>query len=141
LAALERLRRIAEAVQGTPDGEWFGPVLTRYVAGAADGVKLDEAIGVAVPLGGVPWWTERRRAEREAAMRELAAAFAGPPWSRAQAVADALRRYRSTGWRHDKARGEPWTSDPRRKLMFAVFAADERPPPTGVRRNHDIITA
>jgi hypothetical protein len=141
LAALERLKRIVEAVRDTPDGEWFDAVLTRYVAGAPAGVRLDEAVGVAVALGGVPWWTEQRRATREAAIRELAATFTGPPWCRAQAVADALRYYQSTGWRHDKARGGPWTSDPRRKLMFEIFAVDERPPPTGVRRIYDIITA
>jgi hypothetical protein len=72
LAALERLRRIVESVRDTDDGKWLDAVLTRYIAGASPGVKLDEAIGVAVPLDGVPWWTERRRAERDAAIRELA---------------------------------------------------------------------
>jgi hypothetical protein len=141
LAAMARLRRVAEAVQDTPDGQWFSAVVERYIEGAPAGVKLDEAFGVAVPLGGVPWWTEQRRAERDDAIRELAATFAGPPRSRAQAVADELRRYQSTGWRHEQARGEPRTNDPRRKLMFAIFSADERPPPTGYRRIYDIIEA
>jgi hypothetical protein len=141
LAALERLRHIAETVQDTADGEWFALALGRYTTGAADGVKLEEVFGLAVSQGGVPWWLARRRAERDRLLRELAGIFTGPAWSRAQAVADALRRYQSTAWRHDKARGGPLTSDPRRKMMFDIFAADERPPPTGVRRIYDIVSA
>jgi hypothetical protein len=141
VAAMERLRRLAEAVQGSgADGQWFATALAHYSENAADGVKLEEALGLAAPLGGTPWWTEQRRAERDDAIRRLAGTFAGPPWSRAQAVADALRRYQSAGWRHDKSRGGAMTNDSRRELMFAIFSADERPPPTGVRRIYDIIS-
>jgi hypothetical protein len=146
LAAAERLRRIATASEaGEPldagDAGWLAAGLNLYLEGAPDGLKLEEALEVAVPLGGVPWWTEQRRAERDAAIRELAATFAGPPWSRAQAVADGLRRYQTAGWRHDRTRGEPWPNDQRRRLMFAIFSADERPPPTGLRRIYDIIAS
>ena len=146
LAAAERLRRVREALAAgqapaATDAGWLAHGLAVYLDGAPAGVKLEAALGLAVPPGGSPWWSERRRAERDRLIGELAATFPGPPWSRAQAAADALRRYRCTGWRHDRARGEPLTSDPRRKLLFAVFCADDRPPPTGTGRVYAIITA
>jgi hypothetical protein len=38
-----------------------------------------------------------------------------------------MRRYVGAGWRLDRACGGPAGGDPRRRLLFAVFAADERP--------------
>jgi hypothetical protein len=38
-----------------------------------------------------------------------------------------MRRYASAGWRLDRARGGPLGGDPGRRLLLAVFAADERP--------------
>jgi hypothetical protein len=138
VASMARLLRIAEAVRGTPDGEWFGKVVGRYAAQAAEGVRIDEVLRLAVPPGGVPWWTERRRAERDARIRELAAGFAGSPTSRALAAAEAMRRYQSAGWRHDKARGGPLTPGARRKTLFAIFCADGDPP-LSMRRVYDIV--
>jgi hypothetical protein len=144
LAAAERMRRIVAAAEaGEPpdaaDLGWLARGLGRYLAGAPAGLRVEEALGLAVLPGGSPWWAEQRRAGRDRLLRELAGTFPGPPWSRAQAVADALRRYRSTPWRHDKMRGGPLTSDQRRKIMFAIFSTDEDPP-TGTRRVYDIIT-
>jgi hypothetical protein len=74
---MERFRRIAETVRDTEDGDGFARVLDRYVAGAAEGVRLDEAFGLAVQPGGTRWWAERRRSARDAAIRALAATFPG----------------------------------------------------------------
>jgi hypothetical protein len=145
LAAAERMRRVRDALGAgelldATDAGWLARGLERYLTGAAAGVKLEDALGVAVPPGGSPWWSERRRAERDAAIRELAVTFPGSTSARALATAEALRRYGSAAWRLDHARGGPLGGDARRKLLFAVFAADEDPP-TGTRRVYDIITA
>jgi hypothetical protein len=58
----------------------------------------------------------------------LDATFPGTASARALAAAEALRWYVGAGWRLDRARDGPVGSDPRRRLPFAVFAADERPP-------------
>jgi hypothetical protein len=110
-----------------------------YLDGASAGVKLD-AFGVAVPPGGSPWWAEQRRAERDAAIRALAATFPGSASAWALATAEALRRYDSVGWRLDRRRGGPRGGDPRRRLLFAIFAADPDPP-TSMRRIYNIIVA
>jgi hypothetical protein len=141
LAAMERLRRIVEAVRDTDDGEWLNAALDRYELRAPSGARFDETLKLAPGPGQQPWWSARRRAERDRLIRELADTYSGPPWSRAQVVADELRRYETTAWRHDKARGGPLTSDLRRKLLFAIFSADDRPPPTGTGRVYAIVTA
>jgi hypothetical protein len=145
LAAVERLRRIAAAAQAgeAPDAtdlEWLGQGLSRYLTGAAAGSKLEDALDLAVPPGGSPWWIEQRRAEPDDAIRRLAATFPGTPSARALATADAIRGYAGVGWRHDRARGGPLTSDARRQLLFAVFKADEDPP-SSMRRVYDILNS
>jgi hypothetical protein len=128
-------------VRDTDDGTWLAEALEVYETTAPTGARFDETLKLAPGPGQQPWWSARRRAERDRLIRELAATYSAPPWSRAQLVADELRRYQSTGWRHDKARGGPVTSDLRRQLLFAVFYADDRPPPTGTGRIYAIITA
>ena len=142
---MERLRRIAErGLTGEPldpvDAEWLAEALEVYETTAPAGARFDETLKLTPGPGQQPWWSARRRAERDRLIRELAATYSAPPWSRAQLVADELRRYQSAAWRHDKARGGPLTSDLRRKLLFAVFQADDRPP-TGTGRIYTIITA
>jgi hypothetical protein len=143
LAAIDRLQRIAAAARaGEPmeaaDAGWLADGLGRYLTGAAVGVRLDDALSLAVPPGGEPWWSAQRRAARDDAIRRLAATFSGPPTSRALAAAEAIRRYGATGWRHDRARGGPLTPDVRRKSLFELFTADEDPP-TSMRRIYDIV--
>jgi hypothetical protein len=139
LEAVERLGRIAAALRGTPDGDWFDAVFGRYVAGAAAGLKFDEAVGLARRPGEEPWWPKLKRAERDDAIRRLATTFPGAPSARALAAAEAIRGYAGVGWRHDRARGAPLTSDARRQLLFTIFKADEDPP-TSMRRIYDILS-
>jgi hypothetical protein len=138
VAALERLRRIAEAVRDTDDGRWLATVLGAYEACAPDGARLDETCRLVPGPGQQPWWSARRRAERDSAIRELAATFTGSASARSLAAAEAIRRYEGAGWRHDRARGGPQTSDARRRLLFAIFSADEDPPKS-MRRVYDIV--
>ena len=140
LAALERLRRIVEAVRGTDDGAWLATVLDVHEANAPAGARFDETIRLAPGPGQQPWWSAQRRAERDAAIKQLADTFLGPPTSRALAAAEEIRRHAGTGWRHDRVRGGPLTSDVRRGLLYAILTIDEAPP-MSMRRVYDIALA
>ena len=65
LAALDRLRRIAEAVRDTDDGTWLAEALEVYETTAPAGARFDETLKLAPGPGRQPWWSARRRAERD----------------------------------------------------------------------------
>jgi hypothetical protein len=138
LAAMTRLRRIAKAMAGTPDGDWLDSALFVYEIRAPKGGRFDEALGLAPGPGQEPWFSAERRAARDAAIRELTATFSGPPTSRAHAAGQAIRHYGSTTWRQDRPHRGPPSPDHRRKLLHAIFSADENPP-MSMRRVHDIV--
>jgi hypothetical protein len=145
LAAVARLRRLvasadageplaAEAVTALAAG------LRTYLDQAPTGVTLEQALGLATPPGGTPWWRAERVAARDAVLRDLAAGFAGPVATRAQALALLPRRYAATGWPHDRRRGEPFPCTPERDRLFRLFCLDPDPP-TSIRRLSDIIAS
>jgi hypothetical protein len=103
-------------------------------------LTLEQALGLATPPGGAPWWRAERAAARDAVLRELAAGFSGPVATRAQALALLLRRYAATGWPHDRRRGEPFPRTPERERLFELFHLDPDPPTT-IRRLSDLIAA
>jgi hypothetical protein len=112
LAAAERLRRVRDALAAgeapdAADAGWLARGLERYLTGTAAGVRLADALGVAAMPGGSPWWSERRRAERDAAIRAFAATFPRSASARALATADVhaadRRSHRGLGFRPARA--------------------------------------
>jgi hypothetical protein len=145
LAAVARLRRlVAAAAAGEPpppeDAAWLAGAVQDYLDRAPDGVTLEQALGLATPPGGTPWWRTECTAARDTVLRELAARLTGTVATRAQALALLVRRYASTGWPHDRRRGAPVPRTLERELLFRLFHLDPDPP-TSIRRLSDIITA
>lgn len=137
LAAVERLRRLAPALaEGDDDARWLADALGRYLAAAAAGVDLDQALGLATPPGGAPWWRAAADAERDRLIRELAAETGGSVNARAGAVQARLKRYGSTAWVRDRVTKQPTAAN---RLLFEIFSHDATPP-TGIRRLTDIIS-
>lgn len=69
-----------------------------------------------------PWQRRaRRRAERDARIRELAIAYYPVTSGRTMAtgIASELRRYASSGWRVERHDAPP--EEPRRRLLFAIL--------------------
>ena len=136
LAAVERLRRLAPVLaEGDDDARWLADALGRYLAAAAAGVDLDQALGLATPPGGSPWWRSATEAQRDAAIRQLAAGIPGSTNAKAVAVQCQLRRYASVAWLRDRLTKSPTAAN---SLLYRIFMLDGSPP-TGIRRLTDII--
>ncbi len=76
LAAVEHLERMLVAMKrGAPiapaDAKRFMAAIVRYIAGAASGLTLDRALGLAPLAGRRSWWTERKYQDRDAIIQEL----------------------------------------------------------------------
>ena len=145
LAAVARLRRVIKAADaGEPlpaeDAAWLSSAVRDYLNQAPAGLMLEQALGLATPPGGTPWWRTELVAARDTVLRELAAGLAGTVATRAQALALLVRRYASTGWPYDRRRGAPVPRTLERELLFKLFHLDPDPP-TSIRRLSDIITA
>ncbi|MGE3777271.1 MAG: hypothetical protein AB7F89_08815 [Pirellulaceae bacterium] len=99
--SIDRIRRLVDVLPSlSRDGEWLADALRRYIDEAADGITLDEVLGVATPRGGRPWWKAealRRRDESIARLRNLVPANGFR--SEALAIRAAAIRYRRTRYR------------------------------------------
>lgn len=110
-ASIDRLRSVREScLAGKPlEGElalWLAQSLDSYLTRQA--TSIDEALGLALPKGGLPWWREEAMRVRDAALREYALRYHGhlAISARARAVAQAAQRYAASTWRHDRMRPE-----------------------------------
>jgi hypothetical protein len=128
LAALERLRRIAEAVRDTDDGQWFAGRLKHYQDNAHAGSRLDEVLSLVSAPGQPPWHRVERLKERDRLVRELADTRAGNTHARAVWLQGVLRRYQSTSWNRDRVTGKPNVAN---RPLFDIFSLDGDPP-TGI---------
>ena len=96
LATITRLRRlvIRLAADKDEDAAWLGDAIEMWLGG----VQWEGALGL-----GPHWRTELARARRNRAIAELLQYF--PAMSirqRAKAIAQAVRRYETTGWKRDR---------------------------------------
>ncbi|MFI5020751.1 MAG: hypothetical protein ACHQRJ_03720 [Alphaproteobacteria bacterium] len=70
---------IVAAKRGSPimplDAKHFIAAAERYIAGAAAGMTLDRALGLAPAGGQRPWWCYERYQRRDDALRELGRKF------------------------------------------------------------------
>jgi hypothetical protein len=122
---LDQLRRATEPGDLPPDVAAQALVdFSRYVRGEG-AITLEQAFGVCVPSGGVPWFTRLGRDRQREALRALGEML--QPFGTASEKADAVRlkihRYRSTWHRRDQYCDAPLSADPVDRLLFAAFRA------------------
>lgn len=131
-----RLRAIADTLEaGDPLpatlAQWLAGAVRQYLHGAADGVTLDQCLGVATAQNHRPWWITERLHERDDLLRALHCQHFGelPPEQAAREIATAARGYLTGRWRHDQ--GKPaadvlpaMEGTPRALLFRAAQAAD-----------------
>ena len=123
--SVDRLRRLTELAPSLgKDGEWLSEALQRYLDDAQHGLTMAQALGVATPRGGTPWWKAyalRRRDDAISRLRDLLPVAAYR--SEALAIRTAVIRFRRTRW----GTGQP--SDPiQRELYSLLGTTDGRPP-------------
>jgi hypothetical protein len=124
-AAIQRLRRIAEAIQDTPDGQWFAGRMKHYEDNAHEGARLDEVLHLVSGPGQPPWWRVERQKERDRLIRELASTYEGNTNARSIRLQGVLRRYQSTSWTRDRVTREPTAAN---RQLFDIFVIDVDPP-------------
>lgn len=110
---IERLKEIAtqctEGERIDPDvAQWFAESIRAFLSHRAS--SLDEALGLKMGRGGIPWWREEAIRQRDAALRTLRKMF----YSNCSLNAAALEierlsnRYAATAWRfHQRADSLP----------------------------------
>jgi hypothetical protein len=111
LMEIERLRLVSDLCQeGKPMDEslasWFGGCLRDFLERRTE--SFEEAFGLPICRGGVPWWKEERMRRRDAALRMLARSLpAGRPVSAtAREIHQMSKRYAASAWRIDRDRAE-----------------------------------
>jgi hypothetical protein len=134
--ALARLHHVRDVLdrENDPGTAEIVAGLDRYLDPRAT-IRLEEALGLAViGQAGDAWRAAARRAERDDALRGLAAFYPGlPPSPLADEVGRLIRRY-WTRWRrtdrHLAAMPEAYRDTPQ-QFLFAAFAAGAAVVPTG----------
>lgn len=144
LESTGRMRRFAEGVETAGDREWLERRIAIYLAGAADGLRMEDAFDLSVPRGGEPWWKIEARDRRDRTLRALARRFyAGQSVAgQAAAIAVLIRRYESTAWLRDRHACEMpghYAGTPK-ALLFHAFHAGV-PVPSGLRQLRTILGA
>ena len=104
---IERLRSIAmQCREGEPIEEktarWLADSLGAFLSKQAN--SLDEALGIKMGRGGVPWWREEAIRRRDNALRQLRAEYYSDLSvnQAARAITQEAKRYGSTAWRFHK---------------------------------------
>lgn len=104
---IDRLRDVTSFCrQGAPLppdlAGWLAAGIERFLGREAR--DLDGALGLLQAQGGIPWWREDAIRRRDAALRhlrDLVCPEAGIT-ARARRIADLLKRYAASAWRHDR---------------------------------------
>jgi hypothetical protein len=71
IAVLRRIAALVEAYAPPHDAMPFVAAVRRYEAGAAHGLTLDAALGLAARQGASGWWTIEARRRRDLKLRAL----------------------------------------------------------------------
>lgn len=111
MTAPDRLRFVIQILrrEGSAEAVRVAKDLERYLAGAADGLTLDLALGVSPEPGASPWYEIEARARRDAALRALREHHFADLSIRASA-----RAIREFALRH---RGDASSTDSRKRLL------------------------
>ncbi|MEX2479440.1 MAG: hypothetical protein WD928_01125 [Gammaproteobacteria bacterium] len=126
LAAIDRLRGFVADPMNPDAAGWVAEGLARYLEHAADGMRLEEALGLAVGRDAWPWWRlEQRDRERDAA-RKLVGVFGGDHRHAHQQVA----RYASSRGR--VAAPDAQYSDPAMQAVHDYLQATGRVPDAAI---------
>ena len=129
---MARLRRISDGCDRSGEIDWLREALRRYFEGVSDGLRLEDALEVAVPQHAAPWWRVEAISRRDDALRELAEKYYPQPSlaQRAVLVEMAIDRYAGSAWKRDRRRN----SCPNNylgtefELLFRAFEAHEGMP-------------
>ena len=126
---LRELLTVAESGKLGALGSWLEPRLRNYLTRASEGVTLDQSLEVAVGPGESPWYTREAMAARDDAIRKLASQHFGnlDLSGQADAIAQAIRRYRRARWRFDKLKEcmpETYTDTPSESLYEVLCKGD-----------------
>ena len=100
---MEPITRIRQFIDTHPDC-WAADCFRKYLQGAHEGVSLEQAFGLTVGPGGMPWWREESLKARDDAIRKLADQHFGnlDLNGQANALLETIRRYRGSRWRFDR---------------------------------------
>src|SRR5262249_51803986 len=108
-ATIEQLRDISQRCLhheplSSAQLSWLGQVLSDFLSRRCQSV--DEAFGLRIARGGIPWWLEEAQRQRDAALRELANRhFTGMSVSaQASGIRSLAVRYAASTWRFDRDR-------------------------------------
>lgn len=144
--AIEKLRQVSDLCQeGKPMDEnlanWFGGCLRDFLERRTE--SFEEAFGLPVCRGGVPWWKEERMRRRDRALRMLAHGLPAdrPTGATAREIHQMSSRYGASAWRIDRERDEMpsvYEGTPRAHLWEAFRSG--APMPLGERQIRNIIT-
>lgn len=113
LVAVARIRRITAVLENgkeldTDDRQWCASAFREYLDGAALGLTLDNAVGVAPRPYERPWFEMEALAERERLILELAVYVPAPSCSgQAKAMASLAVGYATNGWLRERDLVEP----------------------------------
>ena len=71
--SLWRFRRLLDTMErmGGDDAAWFGTAARIYLAGASDGLTLDQALGLRPKPGQRKWWTAEALRRRDSEFRRV----------------------------------------------------------------------
>ena len=145
LSAIANLRLVAKCCR---EGQllerelahWLSQGLERYLSHRA--TSLHEALGLRMPKGGVPWWREEAIRNRDAALRQLAAAYHHglSVTGQAREIERLARRYAATAWRFDREREEmPADYVSRQQQWIWIAFKTGAPMPLGQRQLRQIL--
>ncbi len=143
LDAVGRLRRLAVMLEdGDADHRWLAARLARYLTEAPLGLaSMELALDLDPGRGGVSWFEEERRDQRDHLLRDIAARhFPGlAPGPAAKALTASWRRYcrnrRAFDARHGESAAAPGTID------AALFQLARLDGPPEERRVRDILAS
>ena len=143
LQAVARLRRLAVALEaGDADSKWLAQRLARYLAEAPLGLaNLELLFDLDPGPGGVTWFEEERRDQRDTLLRDMAMRhFPGQdPGPAAKEIMAAWRRYSRNRLASDRRRGE--SSDQPGTLGADLFELSRVGGPPDGRQIRNIIAA
>jgi hypothetical protein len=129
-ANIQNLREISESCLSgealSPDqARWLGDALARFLEHECR--SIDDAFGLRLSRGGMPWWREEANRKRDSALRRLARTYFGDlsPSAQATHIATLSTRYAASAWRHDRAcddMPDAYRRTPK-ELLWTAFAS------------------
>jgi hypothetical protein len=139
---IDRLRMACRRCLDDGDDQlvWLGRSLNEFLTQRCR--SLDEALGLQVGRGGIPWWREEANRKRDAALRELAARHLLEHSVTAQArqVHVLSVRYAASAWRFDRDRPSmpPHYAGTPHEWLWLAFSSGA-PMPIGERQLRNIL--